>query len=157
MTRTGTPSSIAWVLVLLATLPVTALAASAGIEVQDAWASAGAPSGGEAALYMSVVNHGDTPDTLLRVRCPMAAWSTEPRVIDRGEGAPASRAVKSIPIPANATVKLAPGGPHIALLQLKEPLRSGERFSCTVAFGTGGTKEVVVTIAAGTESPAAGK
>ena len=122
-----------------------ARAAESGVEVQDAWAAAGGKAGGEAPLYMTLTNHGDKPDSLQRVRCPVA-WSAEPRVTDHGEGAPTSRAVKSIPIKAGSVVKLEPDGPYIALLQLKDPLREGDKFSCSVAFSGSGTKEVAVNV-----------
>ncbi|MBV8097502.1 MAG: copper chaperone PCu(A)C [Acetobacteraceae bacterium] len=141
---------VGWVAYFVAA-PSLALAAGADIELQDAWTTAGGKAGGEAPLYMAVTNHGDKPDSLQRVRCPVA-WSTEQRVTDRGEGGAASRPVKSIAIPANATVKLAPGESYVALLQLKDPLREGDKFSCSLAFSTSGTKEVAVTVRAPKES-----
>ena len=104
---------------------------------------------------MTVVNDG-AADTLTRVRCPVA-WASEPRITDRGEGAPASRAVKSIPIPANSTMKFEQGGNYVALLQLKEPLREGDTFSCSMTFGSGGPREVSVKVAAEKQAPEAGK
>jgi copper(I)-binding protein len=77
---------------------------------------------------MTVTNHGGKPDALLRVRCPVA-WAAEPRATDRGEGGLASRAVKSIAIPPDATVKLEPGGFHVALLQLNPSLTPQAPFS----------------------------
>jgi periplasmic copper chaperone A len=121
----------------LALLPGAALAASSEIEVTGAWTTAGGKSGGEAPLYMTVANRGSTPDTLIRVRCPVA-WASEPRTIDRGEGGLISRAVKSIAIPPNTQVRLEPGGGfHVALLQLKEPLREGDTFTCAITFNSG--------------------
>jgi copper(I)-binding protein len=122
----------------LALLPGIALAATSGIEAMDAWTTAGGKSGGEAPLYMTVANHGSAPDALIRMRCPVA-WATEPRITDIGEGAPVSRAVKSIAVPPNAQVKLQPGGFFVALLQLKEPLREGDTFTCAATFNSGST------------------
>lgn len=134
---------------VLALLAGATLAAASGIEVTDAWTTAGGTSGGEAPLYMTVTNHGSTPDALTRVRCPVA-WAAEPRTTDIGEGAPISRPVKSIAIPADTQVKLAPGGFHVALLQLKEPLREGDTFTCAVTFKGGPTNvSVRVKAAAG--------
>ena len=132
-------------------VPTLAWAAGADIEVQDAWTTAGGKAGGEAPLYVAVINHGDKSDSLQRVRCPVA-WSTEPRVTDRGEGGTASRPVKSIAIPANTTVKLVPGESYIALLQLKDPLREGDKFSCSLAFSGSGTKQVAVAVRAAKEN-----
>jgi copper(I)-binding protein len=134
------------VLIATVALPTLALAAPSDTEVTEARTMAGGKAGGEAPLYMTVANHGGTADALQRVRCPVA-WAAEPRVTDRGEGGLAGRAVKSIAIPANSTVKLEPGGLYVALLQLKEPLKQGDTFTCTVAFTGSGTKEVAVSVA----------
>jgi periplasmic copper chaperone A len=147
--RTGVAGLIAVTL-----LPAVSLAA--GTEVQEAWVPAGGKSGGEAPLYMTVVNSSGAADALTRVRCPVA-WVSEQRMTDRGEGAPASRAVKSISIPANSTVKFEHGGYYVALLQLKEPLKEGDTFSCSMAFGAGGARDVSVKVAAAREAPQAEK
>jgi copper(I)-binding protein len=141
-------------LIAASLLPTVSFAA--GTEVLEAWAPAGGKSGGEAPLYMTVVNDGSAADTLTRVRCPVA-WASEPRMTDRGEGAPSSRAVKSVSIPANSTVKFEHGGYYVALLQLKEPLREGDSFSCSMTFGSGGPKEIKVKVAAAQETPEAEK
>jgi copper(I)-binding protein len=74
---------------------------------------------------MTVTNRGSGADALTRVRYPVArAW--EPRTTDRGEGELSSRAVKSFAIPPNTTVPLEPGSLHVALLQLKKPLKAGD-------------------------------
>jgi periplasmic copper chaperone A len=136
--------------VCLTLLPAVASAAASETTVMNAWTTAGGQSGGETALYMTVINRGSTPDTLTRVRCPVA-WASEPRTTDRGEGGTISRTIKSIAIPSDTQVKLEPGGFHVALLQLKEPLREGETFTCAVTFKSGSTDVPVrVSAAAGT-------
>jgi periplasmic copper chaperone A len=147
--RTGAAGLIATAL-----LPTASLAA--GTEVLEAWTPAGGKSGGEAPLYMTVVNNGSAADTLARVRCPVA-WASEQRITDRGEGAPSSRSVKSVSIPANATVKFEHGGYYVALLQLKEPLREGDSFSCSMTFGSGGPRDVTVKVAGAQQTPEAEK
>ena len=147
--RTGAAGVIAAALLSTASF-------AAGTEVLDAWAPAGGKSGGEAPLYMTVLNNCSQADTLARVRCPVA-WASEQRMTDRGEGAPSSRAVKSISIPANSTLKLEHGGYYVALVQLKEPLREGDTFSCSIAFGSGGPRDVTVKVAAAKEAAEAEK
>jgi copper(I)-binding protein len=65
--------------------------------------------------------------------------------------------VKSTAIPANSTVKFEHGGNYVALLQLKEPLKEGDTFSCSMAFSSGGTRDVPVKVAAAKEAPEAEK
>jgi periplasmic copper chaperone A len=139
-------------LVAFLALPAgAALAAASETEVMDAWTTAGGKSGGEAPLYMTVTNRGSTPDALIRVRCPVA-WATEPRTTDHGEGAPISRAVKSVAIPPSTQVRLEPGGAFVALLQLKEPLREGDTFTCAVTFN-GGSTDVPVRVSGSAGTP----
>jgi len=72
-------------------------------------------------LLMTVRNDTAEADALLRVRCPFANFS-ERHTVDRGEGAPAMRAVKSIPIPENKTIELKQDGYHVMLLQTRQKL-----------------------------------
>ena len=133
------------------TLAMPAVAADGsggGIEVSRAWAPATAQTGGDAPVYMTITNKGDTPDNLLRVRCPTdLADFTEKDVTDRGEGGTAIREVKSFAIPAGGTLTLAPGGSQLRLLHLKGPLREGQTFTCSVAFQKAGTVPVEVKVA----------
>lgn len=49
-------------------------------------------------------------------------------------------------LPANTTVELAPGGYHIMLIDLVEPLDAGDSFEVDLSF-EGGTETVTVTVA----------
>jgi len=79
------------------------------------------------------------------VRCPVANFS-EKHTVDRGEGAPAMRAVNSIPIPAGKTTELKRDGHHIMLLQTRQKLVDGETFTCAVVFQKAGTRETEVQV-----------
>src|SRR4051794_3218943 len=95
---------------------------------------------------MTVASHGSEPDSLLRVRCPVANFS-EQRTTDYGEGAPAGREIKSIPVPANQTLVLAPGGYYLMLLKTTQPLKQGDTFPCSLTFKNGGGQDGNVTVA----------
>ncbi len=130
-----------------AQVTILAEAAPAGLELSDAWVAPTDRKGGDVPLYVTVANVGGQPDTLLRVRCPVAQF-TEKRTVDRGEGGTASREVRSIPIPADHTLILEPHGFHIMLLQTTQPLLQGDTFSCALTFEQAGSKEVVVAVKA---------
>ncbi|HEY4595112.1 MAG TPA: copper chaperone PCu(A)C [Thermoanaerobaculia bacterium] len=127
--------------------PAAAADAPPLLELSKAWTPAAGRTGADVPLYVTIANHGSEPDSLLRVRCPVANFS-EQRTTDYGEGAPASREIKSIPIPANQTVVLAPGGYHLMLLKTTQPLEQGQTFSCSLTFKNGGRQDVSVTTAA---------
>jgi hypothetical protein len=94
---------------------------------------------------MTITNDTAEPDAILRVRCPFANFS-EKHTVDRGEGAPAMRAIKSIPIPENKTIELKRDGYHVMLLQTRQMLVEGQTFTCAVTFQKAGTKETEVQV-----------
>ena len=134
---------------LLAAMPAVAAQAQSGaIEVSNAWTPASAQARVDAPLYMTVANKGDGPDSLVRVRCPVADFA-EKHATDRGEGGYAMREVKAIAIPAGAKVTLAPRGFHLMLLHTKQALQPGETFTCSVVFQKAGAGPGEVAVAPG--------
>ncbi len=132
---------------LLAAVPVAGADAQSAVEVSNAWTPAAAQTRIDVPVYMTVANRADAPDSLLRVRCPVADFA-EKHVTDRGEGGFAMREVKSIALPAGGTVTLAPRGPHLMLLHTKQAMQPGETFTCSVVFQKAGTVPVEVTVGA---------
>jgi hypothetical protein len=55
-------------------------------------------------------------------------------------------AVPSIEVPANASVSLEPGGYHVMLMSLAEPLVAGAEFDLTLEFEGAGDVVVTVTV-----------
>lgn len=127
---------------LAAVAAVAAAPPAHALEVTSAWV-APAPKDADAPVYFAVEGVA-APDLLLRVRCPAAQFA-ELRVIDRGEGAPSARVVKSLPIAAGNTT-FGPGGPHIMLLTLIQNLQPADTFTCRATFRDAGPKDVVVTV-----------
>jgi copper(I)-binding protein len=121
------------------------VAAADALELTNARVPASGESGIDLPLLMTIRNDTAEADALLRVRCPFANFS-EKHTVDRGEGAPAMRAVKSIPVPENKTTELKPDGYHVMLLQTRQKLVGGETFTCAVVFQKAGTKETEVQV-----------
>ena len=128
----------------LSLTPAFAAAADA-LQVTNAHVFASDETGIDIPLLMTVRNDASEADALLRIRCPFANFS-EKHIVDRGEGAPAMRAVKSIPVPENKTVELKPDGYHVMLLQTRQKLAVGETFTCAITFQKAGTKETEVQV-----------
>jgi copper(I)-binding protein len=124
--------------------PGFATAADA-LQVTNARVRASDEVGIDLPLLMTIRNDTAEADAILRVRCPFANFS-EKHTIDRGEGAPAMRPVKSIPIPEGKTTELRQDGYHVMLLQTRQKLADGETFTCAVAFQKAGTKETEVQV-----------
>ena len=128
-------------------LGLTARLAAAGdaLQVTNARVAASDAIGIDIPLLMTIRNDAAEADAILRVRCPFANFS-EKHTVDRGEGAPARREIKSIPIPQGKTIELKPDGYHVMLLQTRQKLVAGEAFTCAVVFQKAGTKETEVQI-----------
>jgi copper(I)-binding protein len=117
----------------------------ATLYVIDAWVPVTDRVGSDVPLLLTIRNAADAGDALLRVRCPVANFS-ERHTVDRGEGAPAMRMIPSIPIAPGGTTTLKPDGYHVMLLQTRQPLSAGERFTCSIAFQKAGTIETEVNV-----------
>lgn len=125
------------------TLP--ALAGNNSLHISNAWVAASDKLGADVPLLMTIKNDAENDDVLLRARCPFVNF-TERHIVDRGEGAPAMRSIKSIPIPAKKTVELKADGYHIMLLQTRQTLVEGTKLACSVTFQNGGTVETEVHV-----------
>jgi copper(I)-binding protein len=121
-----------------------ALADNGPLKISDAWIPVVEKSGSDVPLLMTIQNDTSSADALTRVRCEVANFS-EKHTVDRGEGAPAMRAIRSIPIPAGSTLMLKPDGYHVMLLQTRQ-LPVGERFTCSISFQHSGTIETEVQV-----------
>jgi copper(I)-binding protein len=56
------------------------------------------------------------------------------------------RQIPDIPVEAGATVKLQPGGLHIMLMDLKQPLKEGDKIPMTLRFEKAGEVKVDVHV-----------
>jgi len=115
------------------------------LQVTNARVPTSSETGIDLPLLMTIRNDAGESDALLRVRCPFANFS-EKHTVDRGEGAPAMRPIKSIPIPENKTIELKQDGYHVMLLQTRQKLVNGETFTCAITFQKAGTKETEVQV-----------
>ena len=116
------------------------------VTVSDAWARATAPGQG-GAVYATIDNKGDAADRLLSVTTDRASMA----MIHEGgmeNGVARMRMIHSLDIPAASGAKLAPGGNHIMLEGLKEPLAAGDKFQMTMMFERGGEIAVPVQVVA---------
>ncbi len=114
-----------------------------GITVREVWARASKVR--NSAAYMTITNEGSKPVRLVAVSTPIAgrAQLHTTRIED---GVMKMRPVKAIEIGPGQTVELEPGGYHVMLLGLEEPLRLDDHFDLTLTFDNGTTVDVVVHV-----------
>lgn len=133
---------------LILTLPATAFAhhdvTSGDIAIGHPWTrAAGANANG--AGFMTLKNNGATPDRLVSATSP-AARVVELHTHIREGDVMRMRPVADIPIPQGQTVHLRPGGLHIMLIGLTEPLRQGASVPLTLRFERAGEVQVTLSV-----------
>jgi periplasmic copper chaperone A len=102
------------------------------VNVDDAWARATLPGKPASAAYFTIRNRGGEDDALVDVAT--GSGTAELHSTSMDGGIMRMRKLDSAPIPAGATVKLAPGGTHVMLTELREPLVAGQRIELTLRF-----------------------
>jgi copper(I)-binding protein len=112
--------------------PATARA-SAAISVTHAWARATTPMAKTAAAYFTVTD-GGAADRITGATTPVAETAELHRTTD-DNGVMRMRPVEGgLAVPQGGSVTLSPGGYHLMLTGLKQPLKSGESFPVTLTF-----------------------
>ncbi|HEY8555620.1 MAG TPA: copper chaperone PCu(A)C [Burkholderiales bacterium] len=133
------------VLLAAACLLLTAsAAASGGPRIADAWARATPPGAATGAVYF-VLTGGDTGDRLLGASSPVAERA-ELHATTMSDGMMRMRAFQDLPLAAGETVRFEPGGRHVMLIGLKQPLREGDTVPLTLTFERAGAIEVRVEV-----------
>ena len=110
---------------LLPVVPIVALAQQDGIRVENAWSRV-AMQGGTGVVYLTITDSG-APDRLMSIAAPVAA-KAELHESFTEHGVAKMRAVAALPVVPGTPVTLAPGGYHIMLMGLKQPLKEGDSF-----------------------------
>lgn len=130
----------------------SAVAAADTVQVTDAWARATVPGQKVAGAYMRIVSAVDA--RLVGVASPVAG-SAEVHWMKMEDGTMRMRAIDALDLPAGQVVELAPGGYHIMLFRLKQPLDAGERVALTLDFETAAGKKLQVPVSAEVRARAA--
>ncbi|MGF6226774.1 copper(I)-binding protein [Inquilinus ginsengisoli] len=121
---------------------------SGPIEVVHPWARATPPAAKVGGGYAEIRNDGSEPDRLVSVTAEVAS-RVEIHEMGVKDGIMTMRPVEGgVPVPANGSAALAPGGYHLMLLELKRPLKAGESFAGTMTFEKAGTIPVTFDVQA---------
>jgi copper(I)-binding protein len=146
----------------------TTAAPAAEIDVADVWARTSPAVATAGAVYMTITNAGTADDALVGAAVdPSVAATVELHETVEAEGEDSmttttgmgsgttTRAgggmmsmqpVDEIPVPAGETVSLEPGGYHVMLLELAEPLEIGTTITVTLTFEQFGPVEVTAEV-----------
>ncbi|MFO1038245.1 MAG: copper chaperone PCu(A)C [Geminicoccaceae bacterium] len=120
------------------------------IGIDDAWARA-APAGmANSAAYMKLENGGAEADKLVSASSPAADMVGLHATTVDSSGVAQMREVEGIEVPAGGSVELAPGGLHVMLMGLKQPLAAGGTLPLTLVFEHAGSVTLDVPVQAAT-------
>jgi len=140
----------------LFTAPVQAQEVRAGdLVITQAWSRA-TPGGAKiAGGYLTIENKGTSPDRLVGGSGDVAG-KVEIHEMAMNNGVMTMRPLdKGLTIEPGKTVKLAPGGYHLMLMDLKNPLKQGEKVPLTLEFEKAGKVALSLDVqGVGAQAPA---
>ena len=142
---------------LMAAMALAAVAASAQTTVKDAWVRGTVAPQKATGAFMRITSAQG--GKLVGVQSPVASVAEVHEMTMQGD-VMTMRAIESLELPAGKAVELKPGGHHLMLMGLKQPLKSGESVPVTlVVEGRDGKRETIElklpVKAVGTAMPAA--
>jgi copper(I)-binding protein len=142
--RAAMTMKLLFALPILLAFATPAFAEDSPIHVADAKARPTAP-GGTGVVYMIVMNHGAADDDLTGLSTPVADKAEMHRSITEN-GVSRMDAVADLPVKANEAATFGPGGLHVMLMGLKQPLKLGDSFPLTLNFAKAGVVTVTVSV-----------
>ena len=125
--------------------------------ITQAWTRAtpsGAKTGGG---FLTIENKGGTPDKLIGASAD-GAGKIEVHEMAMNDGVMKMRPVEGgLAIDPGKTVKLAPGGFHLMMMDLKAPLKQGDKLPVTLQFEKAGKVNVSLDVqGVGAQAPGGG-
>ncbi len=115
------------------------------LAVGEAWARASAtPAAKAGAAYVNIANTGARDDVLIGGASAVSK-RVEIHVHKHENGVMKMRPAGDVTIPAGGEVAMGPGGLHVMLMGLNQPLKKGEVFEVTLTFKNAGDVTIPVT------------
>ncbi|MCT7657738.1 copper chaperone PCu(A)C [Mycobacterium deserti] len=118
---------------------------AATVTFKDQWASSA--DSGMAAVFGTLTNSGHHDARIVSGSSPLAARMEVHEVVPDTDGTKTMRPkARGLTVPAGGTHDLVPGGDHLMLMDLTEPLQPGADIALTVAFEDGSTLPVTAQV-----------
>jgi copper(I)-binding protein len=132
---------------LAACLPLGAWAAGAAdnIAVVDPYVRMVPPGAMATAAFMVLKNAGDKDVKLVKAESSAAKITELHTHLNEG-GVMKMRQVPAIAIKAKGEATLQPGGLHVMMIDLKAPLKEGDKVAVTLGFDDGSSKKIEAPI-----------
>jgi copper(I)-binding protein len=138
-----------WMMVLA----MAALPAWAQVSAERPWTRA-TPAGAKVGAGFMVLRNAGAADRVVGASSPVAG-RVEMHVTVREGDVMKMREVKGFDIPASGSFELKPGGAHLMLMELRRPIKKGDKVPVTLKLEKGGELKVELTAEeAGARAPA---
>jgi len=121
-----------------------AMPAWAQVSVEKPWSRATPPGAKVGAGFMQLRNAG-AAERVVGASSPVAG-RVEMHITVRDGDVMKMREVKSFEIPAGGGFELKPGGAHLMLVDLKRPLKKGEKVPLTLKLEKGGELKMELSV-----------
>jgi len=113
------------------------------LEIYDAWVRT--TTNDVSAAYFRVENGGDA-DTLVRVTSGISSMVQLHEMVTEGASSKMQEKPGGFPVPADGTLELKPGGFHVMLMNLAEPLKEGDTVELELTFEKAGTVKLTAPV-----------
>ena len=97
------------------------------------------------AAYFTIMNHGNEDDRIIGASTPVAERAELHSHIHK-DGVMKMEKQDSVDVPVHGTVMFEPGGLHVMLLGLTQPMTKGTEYPLTLEFEKSGMVEVTVRV-----------
>lgn len=111
--------------------------AGAAVTASDGWVKT-APSGMTAA-FVTLTNPSDVGQVVVSASSPASAVVQIHEMVMQDGQLVMQQKKDGIPVPAHGTVVLEPGGNHLMLMDVTEPIKPGDVVPFTLTFASGAT------------------
>lgn len=120
-------------------------ATQSALTVRDTWARQAA-AGENSAIYFILENRSKTDVRLTGVDCPFAEMAQVHETKMDGNTASMKPVEGGVPAAAGAQVVFQPGGLHLMLMNLRQPLEAGQSADCTLTFENAGPLAITAEV-----------
>ena len=127
----------------LMVLAMVAQPAWAQVSAEHPWTRATPPGAKTGAGFMQLKNAG-AADRVVGASSPVAG-RVEMHITVREGDVMKMREVKGFDVPAKGSFELKPGGAHLMLMDLKRPIKKGDRVPLTLKLEKGGELKLEMT------------
>ncbi|MYB35132.1 MAG: copper chaperone PCu(A)C [Gammaproteobacteria bacterium] len=115
------------------------------ISVSETWSLAVPPTSKNSVVYLLIQNNGSDADMLMGATTEVSR-SVELHTTLHDHGQMKMHHHHSLEIPGNSSFIMEPGGHHIMLVDIFEPLTPGQKFDLTLNFMKGGEIKTEVEV-----------